>query len=83
MREAVLPEVTGIVVPIRSPRALAQGVLRLHANPGEAERFAAEGKKRVLEHFTPEVLTERTLDVYDRVLSGRVGPGHPVGYLAG
>jgi glycosyltransferase involved in cell wall biosynthesis len=81
VREVVLPEKTGIVVPIKSPRALAEGVLRLHENPALARQFVEAGKMRILAQFTDDVLAERTLDVYGQVLGGQVGPEHPVGYL--
>ena len=79
-REAVLDGQSGIVVPVRDPGALAAGLLRLHAEPALARAFAARGLERVVTHFNPRVLTERTLDVYQRVLAGQVGPDHPVGY---
>jgi len=79
-REAVLPEQTGIVVPVRSPRSLARGLLRLHDDAEEARRFAEEGRRRVLRIFNPDVLTERTLGVYARALQGKVGPQNPVGF---
>jgi len=82
VREAVLPDETGLIVPTRSPRRLAQGILRLAAHPHTARRLARQGRARVLREFTPERLTERTLAVYDRVLRGRVGRRWPVGFLA-
>ncbi|MFO7957862.1 MAG: glycosyltransferase [Candidatus Brocadiia bacterium] len=80
VREAVLPDRTGLIVPTKSPRSLAEGILELARNRTKAERFARRGRERVREHFTPEVLTEETLKVYRRVLAGRVGPAHPVGF---
>ncbi|NLW51389.1 MAG: glycosyltransferase [Candidatus Brocadiaceae bacterium] len=82
VREAVLPDVTGLIVPIRSPRRLAQGILKLANHPDIARELAERGRRRVLRDFTIERLTDRTLAVYDRVLRGRVGPRHPAGYLA-
>jgi glycosyltransferase involved in cell wall biosynthesis len=80
VREAVLPEQTGIVVPIRSPRSLAQGILRLARNPDEAKAFAQRARERVLAHFSTDAMTEKTMDVYRRVLDERVGPQWPVGF---
>ncbi len=74
VREAVLPDRTGVIVPTRSPRALAQGVLQLAAHPQQARQMAARGRERVRTHFNTDVLAERTLEVYRRVLAGRVGP---------
>jgi len=82
VREAVLPDETGIIVPIRCPNALAHGILRLHADRSLAEQMAARGKKRVLERFTPEILADRTLQLYRRALAGGVRPSNPIGFLA-
>ncbi|MHC4787801.1 MAG: glycosyltransferase [Planctomycetota bacterium] len=81
VREAVLPERTGVIVPIRSPRALAEGILRLARDPEEARAMAERGRERVRRQFTVDVLTERTLAVYRRVLAGQVGPATPIGFL--
>jgi len=80
VREAVLPDRTGLIVPTHSPRALAMGIMELARNPAKAERFARRGRERVREHFTPEVLTDETVKVYRRVLAGRVDAAHPVGF---
>jgi glycosyltransferase involved in cell wall biosynthesis len=80
VREVVLPDRTGVVVPVRDPAALARGILRLVRDPEEARLLAARGKERVLAHFTAHTMVERTLDVYRRVLEGRVGPEWPVGF---
>jgi len=81
VREAVLPAETGIVVPVRDPRALADGVLKLVENGERARRMAERGKERVLREFTTDVLTGRTLEVYRRVLAGEVRADRPVGFL--
>lgn len=81
VREAVLPECTGIVVPVRSPRSLAQAILRVARNPAEASAMARAGVERVRRDFTPDALTERTLDVYRRTLARDMGPDKPVGYV--
>jgi glycosyltransferase involved in cell wall biosynthesis len=80
VNEAVVNGKTGIVVPVRSPLALAQAILRLARDPQEARQFAACARERVLRHFTADAMTAGTLDVYRRVLSGEVGPERPVGF---
>ena len=50
-------------------------------SPQRAAEMAARGRQRVQSHFTPDVLAERTLEVYRRVLARAVGPKSPVGYL--
>ncbi len=80
VREAVLPDRTGLIVPTRCPRALARGILELRENPERARRFAGRGRRRVCRHFNPDVLTRKTLAVYRRVLGGKIDPRHPAGY---
>ncbi len=80
VREAVLPDRTGLVVPTGSPHALARGILELAADPEKARRLARRGLERARRHFTPAALTQETLAVYRRVQAGRVGPACPVGF---
>jgi len=82
VREAVLPDETGLIVPIRNPRALADAILRMARNPDLAQKtLAVAGKSHVLAQFTAETMTERTLAVYERVLARQVGAANPVGYI--
>jgi len=74
VREAVIDGETGLIVPIKDPVALAGAVLKMARSPEMARRMAMRGKERALKFFTPEVLTEKTLQVYRRALQGRVGP---------
>jgi glycosyltransferase involved in cell wall biosynthesis len=80
VREAVLPEETGIVVPIRSPRALAGGILRLAEDPDLAAQMARNGRRRVLDYFNVKRMSEKTLEIYRKVLAGEVGPTRPLGF---
>lgn len=80
VREVIVPEQTGVVVPISDARALAEGILRLAGNPQHAREMVRRGQERIRRYFNADVLTERTLEVYERVLRGRVGPKWPAGY---
>ena len=81
VREAVLPDRTGLIVPVRSPGMLSGGILALAGDPERARALARAGRQRVRRAFTPEALTEATLAVYRQLLAGRVSARHPVGYL--
>lgn len=81
VREAVVPEETGIVVPIKKPHALAEGIIKLVRNPDLAKRYAQHGRARMHAHFTADRMTERTLDAYERILAGGVAEDIPIGYL--
>jgi len=78
VREAVLDGETGIVVPTRDPGALAAAIVRMARHPEMARRMARGGRERACRLFTVDALTEKTLAVYRRVLSGQVGPRWPV-----
>lgn len=47
-REEVVHEETGLLVPVRDARALAQAILRCAANPVWAQRLGIAGRKRAL-----------------------------------
>jgi glycosyltransferase involved in cell wall biosynthesis len=69
--DIVEPEVTGLLVPIADPAALAAAVGRLLAEDGLRARLGAEGRRRVLFRFTPELHADRLEAVYRAVLDGR------------
>ena len=63
-------EVTSLVVPPRNPEALAAAINRLARDDQLARQLGANGRKRVLEHFSISKLVEGTLRVYGRTLEG-------------
>jgi glycosyltransferase involved in cell wall biosynthesis len=60
----VKDEVTGIVVPPRSPPALAEALNRLIANPALRTHMGAAGRARAVQLFAFEKMVERIEDVY-------------------
>lgn len=64
IRETVLHEETGLLVPVDDAEALAAALVRLLDDPALAARLAAEGRRRALERFGVERMVERTLAVY-------------------
>ncbi len=63
--EAVEDGVTGLVVPVRNPVALAQGLLELLDDPERRRRLGASGRRRFRERFTADRMVEETLRVYE------------------
>ncbi|MGF2948869.1 glycosyltransferase family 4 protein [Microbacterium alcoholitolerans] len=51
-RDAVVNEVTGLVVPMRDPRTLADAIWRLATEQGLAERLGAAARERALATFS-------------------------------
>jgi glycosyltransferase involved in cell wall biosynthesis len=66
-REAITGE-TGILVPPRDPRALAEAVVALLGDPDRRARMAAASRARHAERFTVERMVARTAAVYDTLI---------------
>lgn len=63
----------GLIFPEEDHRALAAALGRLRADAGLRERLAQAGRRRVLDHFSWEVIAEKTQAIYERVLHGGGG----------
>ena len=63
--EAVLDGVSGRVVPVRDPAALAQALVSVLGDEGQRAALGAGGRQRFLEHFTAERMVEGTLRVLE------------------
>ena len=70
--EVVIDGVTGCLVPPDDAGALAQGIRRVLADPGDASRRAVEGRRLVEQRFSHTAVVTRLLDLYGEVLSARV-----------
>jgi len=55
---------TGIVVPPRDSEALAEAINSLLEDPGLREEYGKNGRKRVEEEFTKELVAERVMNLY-------------------
>jgi len=60
---------TGLLIQKKNPKAIANAVLKLLKNPRIAEKFGREGYKKVKESFTWEIQAEKTIKLYNEVLS--------------
>ena len=70
----------GLCVTAEDADALADAVLRMAAMPPEAlAAMGARGRAYHLEHFAPERLARRLLELFGRVARPGVAPPHPVG----
>jgi glycosyltransferase involved in cell wall biosynthesis len=59
-----LPETVaqaGVIVPEENVDAISDALQRLHDDPAERERLAAEGRRRVLSQYTDAAIAEKTL----------------------
>jgi glycosyltransferase involved in cell wall biosynthesis len=69
-REVVEPGVTGLLVPVRDGRALADALTRLVDDPTGRAAMGVAGRRKALRQFDQRRVIDRTLAVYDRLLAG-------------
>ncbi len=63
-----LDEVSGLTIPMNDPKALAAAANRLVDDPGFRNRLAVGAVARAEQYFSIEEMTERTQNIYARVL---------------
>jgi glycosyltransferase involved in cell wall biosynthesis len=68
MPELVIDGETGLLVPPRDPRALADAILRLHADPTWRRELGRAGRKRVEAEFSLDAKVEATERLYRRLV---------------
>lgn len=70
-REVVVPGQTGLLVPERSPGALAGAMLALVRDPEQARRLGAAGRRRVEDQFSLPRMVAQYECLYLSLLAGR------------
>lgn len=60
--------VTGITVPPKDVEALSRALNTLLDDPALRERYGRAGRERIEQEFNLQVMTERTLQIYEEVL---------------
>lgn len=68
---------TGLLVPPRDVAALADAIATLLENPAERRRMGANGRALLDAEWSPGVVAQKTLRVYDRAVAGRRGAPLP------
>ncbi len=69
--EVVQDNVTGFLVPPGNPRDMAQCLVRLAIDPQMAAHMGRNGRKRVEELFDAKVMAQKTVEVYEEVVSAK------------
>lgn len=67
-------EESGLTVPIDDPVALADAAYRLLREPGLRDRLASGARERAIHVFDHRVMAERSVAIYQHVLSGEPIP---------
>jgi glycosyltransferase involved in cell wall biosynthesis len=69
--EVVDPGRTGVLVRPKDPRALAEAIVQLLADPERRRRLGGAGRAKARAEFGHGKMVERTLTVYQQVLAGK------------
>lgn len=69
-RDVVQDGVTGLLVPVRDPVALARAIARLLDDPTLRARLASAARVRAESTFDVRQVVQQTLDLYDRAVAG-------------
>lgn len=77
-RDAVLPEVTGLLIPPGYPEAIAEAVSRLLSDPGLRLRLGRAARAWVQEQFLNSTVLGRTAQLYRRLILGEGSAVQPV-----
>lgn len=67
-REICRHEVTGLLVPVRDPAAIADAVARLCRDPALRGRLGAQARKIAEDEFSEETVVSRTIGLYEKML---------------
>jgi glycosyltransferase involved in cell wall biosynthesis len=67
-RQAVDDGVTGLIVPVRAPRALAAAIVTLLRDPEKRSRMGRAAREKAEREFDEQVVFAKVLAAYDRLL---------------
>ena len=70
-RDAVVPEVTGLLVPTGYPEALREAILKLVRDPERCDRMGQAARAWVIEHFVNDHVVGLTAEFYYELLESR------------
>jgi len=70
----VMEGITGTVVPIRNPAALAEGMLKVLANPEKYRAMARLGGQLVAEMFDVRRTAREVYQTYCHILDRKISP---------
>jgi glycosyltransferase involved in cell wall biosynthesis len=73
--EAIDDGVTGLLVPVKDPEALASSIIRVLSDPDLAARLGAAARRSVNDRFSMERMIQTTEQLYLDLLVHRAAPG--------
>lgn len=69
-RDAVLPGVTGLLVPPGDPQALLESMQQLLSDPARREKMGSAARRWVVQRFATEHVLNKTMALYRELMSG-------------
>lgn len=67
-REEVIHGVTGLLTPVRDPRALAEAIVYILGDEERASRMGEAGRRRARAEFSERAVVERQVEIYRQLL---------------
>ncbi len=71
--EAVVHEETGLLVPPKDPKALADAIIRVLSDPELAMRMGKAGRDRVIREFSLDRMVRSLEQVYEELVQAKLG----------
>ena len=65
--DVVVDNVSGLLVPEKSPVALADAIKRIESDPQYTESLLEGARNRIAEHFTWDNITRRQIEIYENL----------------
>jgi len=72
LKELVVHNESGIIVPQKNDKAIADAILELFYNPDKKKRLGENAQKRILNHFNSRTTVEKTKQLFEQLLKGTV-----------
>ena len=67
-REEVIHNKTGLLVPVKKPKILAEGMLEFINNPQWAKKLGEAGRRRSLENYDEQIVLNLQLEIIDEYI---------------
>jgi len=71
-RDAIIPNKTGILVPIKNPKKLADAIQWLIENPKKRKKMGKEGRKLAEKKFPIEKVSQQHLKIYQTLIGNLI-----------
>jgi lipopolysaccharide/colanic/teichoic acid biosynthesis glycosyltransferase/glycosyltransferase involved in cell wall biosynthesis len=68
-REEVVPGLTGLLVPVKDPAALAIAIISLLADPELCQQMGAEGRRRACELYDERIILDKQIKAYAKIIN--------------